>query len=56
MEKLLYEVLSRLALLQIRLELWSEIEGNKVTGDGIQGFPLLLLSLASLRESHRKRQ
>lgn len=56
MEKLLYEVLSHLALLQIRLELWSEIEGNKVTGDGIQGFPLLLLSLASLRESHRKRQ
>lgn len=56
MEKVLYEELSHLALLQIRLELGSEIEGNKVTEGGIQGFPLLLLSFASLRESPRKRQ
>lgn len=56
MEKALHEELGHLALLQIRLELRSEIKGNKVTEDALQGFPLLLLSLASLRELPRKRQ
>lgn len=56
MEKVVYEELGHLALLQIRLELLSEIKGNKVTKDGIQGFLLLLLSLVSLRELPRKRQ
>lgn len=56
MEKVLYEELDHLALVQIRLELQSEIKGNKVTEDCIPGFPLLFLPLASLRESPRKRQ
>lgn len=47
-EKVLYEEISHLVR--------SEIKSNKMTEDSIQGFPLLLLSLASIRETHGKRQ
>lgn len=38
------------------LLLCSEIKGNKMTEDDIEGFPVMLLSLASSRETHGKRQ